>query len=396
MRNQRRIAGTVRPRGPQQWMVRLSAGIDPLSGKRRQPSRVVSGTRADAEQALIEMQFEAIHGQVGSASMTVDQLFNRWIDSPTKGGRLRSATTRYHDSGRYRRYVQPALGGRQLGSLRPRDLSLLYDALLTRALPGRKSPISPQSVHLVHSMLRAMFNWAWRRDLVPENPALKADAPSVLLAPLVAPERSLVLAHLERLWVANQDLATIVWLAASLGLRRSEVVALRWSDVCFRDNCIDIRRGVVKVPGQEIRETTTKTGLHGHARLPLHEETLRLLSKRYTSFRKQQAAVGISVEIDGYVFSSGPESQIPLNPDAVSKSLRLHCMRNPDLQSITIQALRKYAASDLVGTGVDETTASALLRNRPETARRHYQAANRRILLKQALAIADRLVEGVA
>jgi len=76
--------------------------------------------------------------------------------------------------------------------------------------------------------------------------------------------------------------------------------------------------------------------------------------------------------------------------------MRRHCNRHTDIEPITLQSLRKYAASDLAGTGADETTASALLRNRPETARRHYQAAHQHQVRRHSLGLADRLSGEVA
>ena len=396
MAQEQRVTGTIRPHGSGQWLIRLSAGKDPLTGKRRQPSRVVTGTRTDAQRELLEFQYEMLNGQVSTSSMTVDQLFDLWIESPTKGGRARSASTRYNEIGRYRRYIQPALGKLQVSSIKPKDLSLFYDALLIQRLPGRSKPLSPQSVNLIHSLLRAMFNWAWRREYIKENPALRADNPSVALSPPVAPERSSVSEHLEVLWVENDNLALAIWLAATLGLRRSEVIALRWSDIDFRNETILVRHGVVKMPGEEFQITDTKTGLHGHADFPLHSYTKKVLDERLRGFRRQLNSIGSSITGDGFILSSHPEHATPLHPDALTKALRRHCTSHPDLKPITMQALRKYAASDLAGTGADETTASALLRNRPETARRHYQAAQKRMVRQHALGLADRLTGEVA
>ncbi len=52
-------------------------------------------------------------------------------------------------------------------------------------------------------------------------------------------------------------------IAASLGLRRSEIVALRWSHVDFNKGVIHIREGLTKAPGSDYETTPTKTGLHG-------------------------------------------------------------------------------------------------------------------------------------
>ena len=60
---------------------------------------------------------------------------------------------------------------------------------------------------------------------------------------------------------------------------------------------------------------------------------------------------------------------------------------------MTLRLLRRYGVSDLAGTGVDEVTASAILRNGPETARRHYQAVRHDHLRSATLGIAERLLK---
>jgi len=396
MTREQRVTGTIRPHGKGQWLIRLSAGRDPLTGRRRQPAKVVTGSRSDAQRALLEMQHELVNGQVSVTSLTVEQLFELWIKSPTKGGRTRSTSTVYNEVGRFNRYVRPSMGKRPVNSLKAKDLSLFYDALLTNCMPGQSKPLSPRSVQLVHSMLRAMFNWAWRREYVKENPALRADSPTVALTPPVAPERPTVASHLDVLWAENDDLALAVWMASTLGLRRSEVAALRWSDVDFNSDVIHVRHGVTKCPGSASQLTNTKTGLHGQANFPMHPLTRQVLEQRLREFRKRLQQLGASVMSDGFILSSDPANSTPLHPDALTKAMRLHCNRHPEIEPVTLQSLRKYAASDLAGTGADETTASALLRNRPETARRHYQAARQRHVREQALGIADRLTGEVA
>ena len=396
MQHTQQITGTIRPHGKGNWLIRLSAGRDPMTGSRRQPSKVFTGTRSEAQRALHEMQTELLNGQVIVNFLTVEQLFQLWIESPTKGGRLRSKSTHYNEIGRFNRYVKPALGNRPVASLKSKDLSLLYDALLTRCMPGRIRPLSPQSVQHVHSMLRAMFNWAWRREYINENPALRADCPSVRLAPPVAPERLTVASHLKIMWLENADLGLATWLASTLGLRRSEIVALRWSDVDFNTDTIHVRHGVTKIPGSESHLTDTKTGLHGQAVFPLHPITRVILEARHREFRNDLNLIGGSVFSDGFILSADPEHSKPLHPDALTKAMRLHCNRHTDIEPITLQSLRKYAASDLAGTGADETTASALLRNRPETARRHYQAAHQHQVRRHSLGLADRLSGEVA
>jgi len=396
MARTQRVTGTVRPHRQGEWLVRLSAGRDPITGRRRQPSKVVVGSRDDARRVLAHMQHELLEGQFNAATLTVSELFSLWIDSPTKSGKPRSRTTRYNDQGRFDRYVNPVLGKRQANEVRPKDFSLLYDALLTRAQPGRQKCLSARSVHHVHSMLRAMFEWGFRREYVADNPVRQADAPSVHLLPPTAPERDVVASHLNTLRHDNDDLALAVWLASTLGLRRSEILGLRWADINLEALVIHIRHGVTKVPGSDAELTDTKTGLHGQVELPLHTSSVSLLASHRAAVETQLASIGATLDPGCFVLSADPEHREPLHPDSLSRALKSHCQRHPELERITLQELRSYAATEVASHGVDETTASALLRNRPETTRRHYQAVRQRELRRHAIGLAERLTSTMA
>lgn len=364
------MSGHIRQTGSNKWFVRISAGKHPVTGKRIQKSLTVVGSRSDAKRALHELQAQRYLGQSGSSSMTLDEIVEAWLSAPTKGGRKRAATTAYHDWNRYRRYVQSTLGGIKADDLRSVDFMRLYQGLVVEL------GLSPRSVHHVHSMLRAALNWGWKHELLASQAITKVDPPSVALSPPRAPDISLVLQHLDLLETSAPDLWLAVFLAGSMGLRRSELAGLRWSHIDFGNQMLTVCEGVVVVPGHGVVTTKTKTGLHGFARFQLHPTSFNALVTKYSELGQRLLAVGDSVPADRYVFSSDLLCDSPLDPDLLSKWLRKHCERHSDLPPITFQSLRKFTSSALEGGGVDETTASALLRDRPETVSRHYRAAH--------------------
>jgi integrase len=279
------------------------------------------------------------------------------------------------------------MGSRQVSTLRPKDFSFLYDALV-----GRMN-LSPGSVSLVHSMLRAMFNWGWRREIVQDNPVLRADHPSKSWVPPVAPERDEVMKHCSILREENPDLGLAVWMVATLGLRRSEVLALRWSHINFDQKVITINEGITKTPGLSYVVTSTKTGASGHAKFPLHPYTAQELLEMLSKLQSKLVEVGLVALKDAFIFSSDFAHEIPWNPDTISHAVSKHCERHPEVPRLTLRLLRRYGVSDLAGEGVDEVTASAILRNGPETARRHYQAVRHDQVRSATLGIADRLLK---
>jgi integrase len=317
--------------------------------------------------------------------MTLNELADRWLETPTKSGRKRTTVSVYNTRLRFRRYVQPTLGNRPIAVIKSSEITLLLDALMAR------HGLSPATAGRVRGELRAMLNWAWRRDLIIENPAIKADVPTVPLRPPTSPTCEELCQHLRVAEVEDSELELVMMFGASLGLRRSEIVALKWSHFDLSKQVVHIREGVTKAPGCDYETTPTKTGLHGFADFPLHPGLVARLEKRRDTFKRIVREVG-GVDIDdGYIFSSDPLSQKPIHPDTLTGAFRKHKKRHPELPALSLQMLRRYAASDLFAEGEDQVTAAAVLRDTPETTARHYRAVRRDHARQVVLDIFERI-----
>ncbi len=365
------MRGSKRKLKENYWLLRIDRGRDPVSGKRIQASRTVRGTSRQAELALDEFRAETQASGSPLPSMTLCELAERWMTTPTKGGRKRSSVGVYNTRLRFNRYVAPKFGNRQIGEIRSSEITLLLDDLMAR------HGLSARTVSHVHSELRAMLNWAWRRDLLKENPALRVDVPSVPLKGPTSLTCEELCEHLRVVAGENEDLELVMMIAASLGLRRSEIAALKWSHIDFNKSVLHVREGVTKAPGSDYETTPTKTGLHGFADFPLHPGLVERLQIRRKAFRDRLKELGEVQIADGYVFTNDPLGQAPFHPDTLTSAFRKHSERHPELPPIGLQILRRYAASDLFAEGEDQVIAAAILRDTPETTARHYRAVNR-------------------
>lgn len=363
--------GHIRELAPGRYLVRISAGRDVLTGSRKQPSRVVRGTRRDAEVALAHLIVTQHQGSSGASCITLQELFTRWQQSPKRNGQSRANTSLYNDRKRFDRYIAPGFGTRNAGKVSGADLARLYDELLVRG------NLSPRSVLHIHAILRASYEWGMRRDLVTSNPTKKVVPPSVrLLAPEV-PERDTVIAHLTRIGDDDLTLKLAIGLAAVYGLRRSELVGLKWENVDLMERRIRVIAGVTRVPSLGTQVTATKTGHQGFVEFVLDSRIGRDLEEMYARSAAIRVQAGLDATVEGYVFGPDPTSCTPCSPDRLSQLMRRHCLRHADLPPMTLQSLRAFTYTTLHETGVNEATASAVLRDRPETTARHYLAARK-------------------
>jgi integrase len=363
------MRGHVRRLGTDRYLVRISAGQDPVTGKRSQPSRVVHGTRQDAELSLAQLVVENPDRNSLRPRTSLDALVERHVQAPTGSGKKRSPASAYRERSRYVTHVSSSMGDRVADKIKPQELTLLYDALIQKGL-------APGSVHAIHRLLRAAFSWGIERGLVTSNPVSLARCPSVELRPPRAPSLLTVQAHHQLLQQEDPETALVVRLAATLGLRRSELSGLRWRCIDLVAGRVGIEEGVTVTPGEGRKVTETKTGLHGHGVLSIDEGLVAMLRDTHERLEKVAADLGEDVPSDAYVVSSDPLHRTPINPDTLTKRLRNHMHRHPEIPSFTLKDLRAFTATQLHAEGADVTTAQAVLRHQsPQTTLRHYRAA---------------------
>jgi integrase len=169
--------------------------------------------------------------------------------------------------------VLPALGKTKLRAVTPQQLQALYNQLLAK-------PLSPTSVVRTHAVLHSAFDQALRWNLIPRNPCDATRPPRINRQEMQALSRQQAAVLIER---ASTPLTRALYaVAATAGLRRGEMVALRWSDVDFDRRQLTVRRTAHRVRGRGIvmGEPKTKAG----------RRTVRLSSVALSALRAHRAS----------------------------------------------------------------------------------------------------------
>jgi len=155
------------------------------------------------------------------------------------------------------------------------------------------------------------------------------------------------------------DYATYLRLAATTGARRSQLVALHWSDIDLDAGTVTFCRAIIDGgPDVGLVERGTKTGRKWKVALaPAAAERVR-------AFRpvceERAAAVGTKLDRDSYVFATQPDGSASWRPDNVSARWR-RIRKLADLDGVRLHDLRHYVATQLLGAGVDPRTVAGRL-----------------------------------
>lgn len=236
------------------WYVVIDLPRD-AEGKRRQKWHGSYRTRREAEAAQAKIVHEFNTGTyVEPNSITLSQWVKRyWL--PTIQSRVKPST---FDS--YRRnldlHVLPHLGSRQLRQITPVMLDRLYADLLTDGHRKRVGGLSAKTVRYIHTIVHKALADAVDTDLVAMNVAERAKPPrprarSATEIGFWGPEELRVFFETVR----GRRLEAAWHIAAVTGMRRGEVLGLRWKDVDLDASRISVRQALVSVAYEIITST---------------------------------------------------------------------------------------------------------------------------------------------
>ncbi len=335
-----------RCRGTWWWV--LDLGPDPLTGKRRQPSKSGFATRREAQVDLAAARATLAVTKGRGAGLTV----GAWLDDWLASLHTASPTTTARYEGILRLHLKPILGQLLLADLAPEHVDRL---LRTVASPGYVAPgldrrhqatAGPQSsasVKRIFAVLRRALVVAARRRLIPWNPAAAVEPPEETNKPGTAwtPEqagRFLDSTNGERLGAAWR-------LAVTTGARRAELCGATWDRIDLAAAVWRIDIAVVQV-GSTLHEKSPKTR-RGTRVVALDAETVTAL-RTYRERQDDECATAVSAgtwDGTGRVFT-GPDG-LGITPAGLSSAWRAAVRRvrkeHPDLPAVRLHDARHTA-----------------------------------------------------
>jgi integrase len=312
-------------------------GVDPHTNKERRRWHPAGRSRADAEAiaARLTAARNGVRERSTSALTVGEYLVEQWM--PRRYRELRPSTAKRYEW-IVQHYLVPAIGLLRLTALHAEHLNRLYTELLDRG-STTGGPLSAKTVYDAHVVISSALKSAVERHLVdhnaspPRNTKRSRPAPEVWTAGQLAE----FLAH-----TAHLRLYPALHLTALTGMRRGEVVGLRWSDWNQHTHQLSIARIRQAIPGGTI-EVPTKTA--ASRRSIRHDERSEQILSRW---RRHQISDGHPSGHNDPIFTN-PDGK-PLNPESLTQ-LFDRKVRSSGLPRIRFHDLRHTHASLLSATG---------------------------------------------
>jgi integrase len=323
------MRGYVVTRGERFYAV-VYEGVDPITGRERRRWHAAGKDRTAAERLAVVLAAEANMSERSAGLSLARYLLETWL--PAKQLNLRPSTWNGYRN-LITLHVVPHIGRLPLRRLRSHHLETLYAELLTNGRRDGKGGLDPKTVLEVHVIVHKALRDACRRGLVVRNVAAEAEAPKRR-----RPTDEL------RAWTAQQlhafldtarteRLFPAFWLAANTGMRRGELLGLRWGDIDLAGGHLSINRALISV-GYQLHESCGKTR-NSRRWVDLDDVTVAVLHRWRDTLADE---LGRAPCDDDYVFC-GSDGH-PVHPDRFTQifarlvtaapvpRLRLHDLRH--------------------------------------------------------------------
>ncbi|MFJ1644915.1 tyrosine-type recombinase/integrase [Streptomyces sp. NPDC088258] len=362
--------GTVYQRKDSRWE---AAGYVLAPGNTRKRIRVYGTTRKEALAKLTEKIAASNRGlPIPSAQGSVAAYLTYWLENVAVHQLRENTYTRYTAVARL--YLIPGLGRKKLARLTAKDVRTWLNQLrttcqcCTRGLDtARDQPIccaagnccskrlSPLPLAYVHSVLKSALEHAVREEEIPRNVArnVRTGTPRPRrFEPLTADEARNFLAA-----TSGHRLQPLFELALHTGLRKGELLGLRWEDLDLADGTASIRRTLQRTNSSGLTALPTKTK-SSERRIALPTPCLHSLTQHRDRQRKERETAGTEWKDSGYVFTS-PDGA-PIEGSTLTRHFNT-LLRRAVLRRIRFHDLRHSAATLLLEQGVELVVIKELL-----------------------------------
>ena len=341
--------GSIFKRKDGRWVGSLNLGWEDGKRKRR---HFYAATAAEVRDELLKARSDQSHGlPVASERQTVAKFLEDWLEHTLKARAkprsFESFTTIVN------KHIVPALGRTRLDKLTPQQVQALlekkrkpYETKTKSGKTVEKNGLSPQSIASIRTVLRSALSQAVKWGMIGRNVAMLIDPPRIPRPQAHAIELDGARKLLE---VARGNrFEAIFVLALTLGLRRGEILGLRWSDVDFEKSAVRVNQALQRVGGR-LQVTEVKTQRSRRV-VAIPESVVRALKTRRAQQAQDRLLAGPEWKDSDLAFTNPTGG--PLEPITLHRDFK-RLLQTAELSTKTrFHDLRHTAASLLLAEGV--------------------------------------------
>lgn len=319
------------------YQITVEGGYDELTGKRIRAYKTVKGSKREANSVMHRMITEMEEGKLTQRNnKTVAEWMDEWLANYLPNI---EETTRIGYQTKIRCYIKPAIGDIRIKSLRTEHVQKMVNDMKDRGL-------SPKNIRDTFNNINAAMKKAVKTRLVPYNPCEAVELPK--LKKYRANVYSAETIHTVLDAAKGTDMYLPILLLVMVGLRRGELLALRWQDIDFKNSILKVRRNLVNgEKGYIIKEPKSEAGIRD---IHLGSDVMQTLKAARLKYMTDAFEYGTGFQNLNFVIYQ--EDGSPFHPDSMTQKWR-RFLESHNLPKIRLHDLRHSNATALIQAGVN-------------------------------------------
>jgi integrase len=350
------MKGHLKERSPGHWAIILDIKKD---GARKRKWHSFKGTKREAQiecARLIAAMDEGAY--VEKNKVTVKHFLNDRLAAWEAAKRITpKSVERYQEL--VNNQIVPHLGDKLLQKLTVQNIENWHGTLISSGRKDGKAGVCARTIGHCHRLLTRMLKEAQRFDLITKNAAVASESlPKVHQEEVQIVRQDQLPVLLEK--IKGHKIEPIALLALFCGLRRGEILALRWGNVEFDRSVLRVRYSLEETRAGGLRFKTPKSRA-GARDVTMPDIMVGALRRHRIDQLELRAKLGRGkLSGDDLVFQDQVTGR-PIGPRHFSANIWPPVAAKIGMPEITFHALRHTHASQLIAAGLDVVTISKRL-----------------------------------
>lgn len=334
------------------WQIIIENGVD-NKGIRKRIYKSVKGTKKEAQKVMTKMLNELNTGTyIEPTKTSVSEYLKEWMKTYIEPNL--SPTTIVGYKANVYGHIIPHLGNIPIQNLNAIEIQKFYNKLSKEENPRTKKPLSARTIEHIHANLNSALKQAVKLGIIEKNPIEAVVKPKVKEYKADVYDEDEVKKLLT--YVKETRLEVPVSLGVGLGLRRGEVLGLKWSSIDFENKKIKIESNLVYVNKEFIFKSPKSSA--GERTLIVPDAIIEMLKKHKKVQNVNRLALGSEYQHNQLVCCE-PDGR-PIIPGSFSNRFT-EFLKQHNLKQIRFHDLRHTHASLLLKYGVAAKVASTRL-----------------------------------
>jgi len=332
------MRGHIEKRSKNSYSIAISLGKDATTGKYKYQWVSIKGTKKDAEQRLSEILHQLDNGTFMKPSKTtLGEYFEKWLSDYVKPNLSPRGFERYQ--GIITKHLIPDFGSITLTQLKPEHLQKHYTAKLNEGLSAR-------TIRYHHAVIHKALQTAVKWGLVSRNVADGVDVPRIHRNEMQTWDEDDITRFLEI--AKDSSYYALFHTALYTGMRRSELLGLKWTDVDFIFSQVYVNRSLHHLKNGSYVFTEPKSA-KSRRTIALSPSAILTLKEHKEKQALERAMLGIPLKDVDLVFSTLEGK--PLRPNTITRAWTMLAAR-AGVKVIRLHDARHTHASIMLKQGI--------------------------------------------